>query len=154
MGRYGLPIDSRETRDLQKAIELIKDDITSKRLSAVCDNMFYFVFDMSAQWGAGEGGSVTSAHVAATDHPPPPPRVMFTPGVQQPVTKKWCAPVSPFPRRGVERREPRAKPLERQGRRQDRERGAAGSEGGRREAGRRDQQRAEPPPRSDSVMTA
>lgn len=37
--RYGLPIDSRETRDLQKAIELIKDDITSKRLSAASSDV-------------------------------------------------------------------------------------------------------------------
>ena len=32
--RYGLPIQNKEVRDLQKSIELIKDEIQAKRLSA------------------------------------------------------------------------------------------------------------------------
>jgi hypothetical protein len=32
--RWGLPIDSKEARDLQEAIEDVKDGIRSKRLSA------------------------------------------------------------------------------------------------------------------------
>ena len=32
--RYGLPIENKDVRELQKSIELIKDNILAKRLSA------------------------------------------------------------------------------------------------------------------------
>ena len=60
--RYGLPIENKDVRELQKSIELIKDNILAKRLSAAVGDA-----NNAARLSSGKSAEKILASVRAED---------------------------------------------------------------------------------------